>query len=114
MSIWDEITSAADNYSLNDAKNGVGALFDAYTQVEKTRATGHENAKADQAAARYVPEIESQSVGDPVSLKPQTQQRELVGEVPKDAAVIDKKIVYAGGALLALLLVGGLIMAVKK
>lgn len=114
MGIWDEITEKAENFSLNDAKNGAGALFEAYTKVEAARAQGHENAKADQAAARYVPEVESQSVGDPVSIRPQTQERELVGEAPKGAAVIDKKIVYAGGALLAILLVGGLIMAVKK
>lgn len=114
MSIWDEIVSKADNFSLSDAKNGASALFDAYTQSEQSRATGHENARADQANARYTPEVESQNQGEPVSVRVQQPQTQLVGEAPKDAAMVDKKIIYAGGVLVALLLIGGMVMLAKK
>lgn len=114
MSIWDEITTAAEDYSLNDAKNGVSDLFKAYTGAEAIKNSSHETARAEQAAALYVPEVESQSGGDPVSIAFVKPQRDLVGDVPKDDAVIDKKWLYIGGGILALVLVGGIITAVKS
>jgi hypothetical protein len=114
MSIWDEITTKAENFSLSDLQSGAGSLLSAYNQSEKIRNSSHVNARADQAAARYVPEVESQGNGEPVSVTFKQPERDLVGEVPKDSAVIDKKMIYIGGGLIALLLVGGLIVAAKK
>jgi hypothetical protein len=114
MSIWDEITSKAESFSLSDLQSGAGSLLKVYNQSEKTRNSSHVNARAAQAAARYVPELESQGNGAPVSVEFKQPERDLVGEVPKDSAVIDKNLVYFGGGLIALLLVGGFIIAIKK
>jgi hypothetical protein len=114
MNLFDEIAEKAENFSLSDLKSGAGSLLSAYNQAEKNRNSSHVNARADQAAARYVPEVESQGKGEPVSIAFKQPERELVGEIPKDSAVVDKKLVYIGGGLVALLLIGGLIVAVKK
>lgn len=114
MGIWDEITSKAETFSLSDVKNGAGSLFNAYQQNEQSRSSSHQAARADQAAARYVPEVESQSQGNPASVSFQQPERDLVGDTPKDSAVVDKKWFYVGGGVAALLLIGGFLLAVKK
>jgi hypothetical protein len=114
MNLWEEISDKAENFSLSDLKSGAGSLLNAYNQSERVRNSSHVNARADQAAARYVPEVESQGNGEPVSVAFKQPERDLVGEIPKDSAVVDKKMVYIGGGLIALLLIGGFIVAIKK
>lgn len=114
MSLWDEISEAVDDYSLNDLKNGAGAIFNAYTNAEAQKTSSHAAARADQAAALYVPEVDSQSKGDPVSVKLVKEQRELVGDVSEGETVVNKKWFYAGGAVLAVALIVGIIAVVKK
>lgn len=114
MSLWDEIADKAENFSLNDLQSGAASLLNIYNESERVRNSSHVNARADQAAARYVPEVESQGRGEPVSVVFKQPERDLVGEIPKDSAVVDKKLVYIGGALIAIALMAGFIVAVKK
>ncbi|MAS26275.1 MAG: hypothetical protein CMI08_07495 [Oceanospirillaceae bacterium] len=106
MSWWDkayrEVGGAADR------------ILEAYTDAEVAKASSFVNAHAEQVAARHVSEVEYQNQGDPISVKPATQRRELVGETPKDSAVIDKKMLYIGGGALVLIALVGIAMASKR
>jgi hypothetical protein len=114
MSIWDDLKSKADTFSLDDLSSGAGTVFNAYTASEDRRVSSHQAARADQAAARYAPEVESQSGGEPMSVAFKQPERDLVGDTPKDSAVVDKKWLYIGGGVAALLLITGILVAVKK
>lgn len=111
MELWGEISDKFDSFNLNDVKNGVGTLFSAYTAREQRRGSSHQAAAQSQAQDRYTPEVESQNQGNPQSVVIQPQERALVGE--SESSGVNKTVMYVGGGVLALLLVGGLIIAVK-
>lgn len=110
MSWWDDQVSA-----VKDAATGIGVkdIMSAYTDRERSKRGSWQASAAQQASARQTPEVESQNFGDPQSIKPTVPQKNLVGDMPKDAAVVDKKMIYIGGGLVAVVVVVGLIAALK-
>lgn len=105
MSWWDKV--------YNEASGAADKILGAYTEIEKAKAGSFQNARAEQTAARYVPHVDSQNRGEPVSVKPQTTERPLVGDNPQPSGM-DKKWLYIGGGVGALLLVVGLVVIAKK
>jgi len=103
MAFWDDLYS--------EAKGGMGTILDTYKEIEKAKSGSFQNARAEQTAARYAPEVEYQNRGEPVSAKPAAPERQLVGETPANAAVVDRKWLYIGGGAVILVAVVALAMA---
>lgn len=103
MSFWEK--------AYGELTGGAEKILQAYTEVEKAKASSYQAAQSEQVAARYTPEVEYQNRGEPVSVKVATPERDLVGDTPKNAAVIDKKWLYIGGGALILVAVVGLALS---
>lgn len=93
----------------DDTISGMNGVVGAYTQGIGSFA----QAKAEQVAARFAPEVDFQNRGAPVSVKPQTEKREFVGDKPVESAT-DKKWLMLGGGALVLVAVVGLTLAARK
>lgn len=106
MSWWDKV--------YEEAKGGADRVLEAYTEVEKAKASSHRNAEAEQVAARHTPQVEYQNTGDPVSVKIPKAQKKLVGDGGKveSKTAIDQKLVLAGIGLVVVAF--GVFVAVKK
>lgn len=106
MSWWDK--------AYKEISGGADKVLNAYTEIEKAKASSFQSARAEQMASRNTPQVDSQNRGEPISVKPATPERQLVGDAPKDSAVVDKKMLYIGGGVAALLLLVGVIVIAKK
>lgn len=94
-----------------EAKGGADKILEAYTDIEKAKVSSFQAAQAEQVAARYTPEVEYQNQGEPMSVKVAVPKGDMVGETPKNAAVIDKKWLFIGGGSLILVAVLGLALS---